>query len=100
MARRCLRFGEGAGEGTEMREMLLCAAVKDSQEGTGIGNRFFCDDLGFVTMEELKSGKKAALSLAIDTKGIEPGTYTRDVIVICNDYQNPIKKVRITFTVE
>lgn len=48
----------------------------------------------------IKSGKKGAVSIDINTKGLEPGAYTREIVIICNDYQNPIKRVKLNFTVE
>ncbi|MBQ2189368.1 MAG: DUF1573 domain-containing protein [Paludibacteraceae bacterium] len=48
----------------------------------------------------VKSGKKGAVYVDINTKGLEPGSYSREVVIICNDYMNPIKKVKINFIVE
>ena len=48
----------------------------------------------------VKSGKKGAVNVEINTKGLEPGAYTREVVVITNDYKNPVKKVKINFVVE
>ena len=48
----------------------------------------------------IKSGKKGNVNLNIDTKGMEAGAYTREVVVITNDYMNPIMSVKINFTVE
>ena len=48
----------------------------------------------------IKSGKKGLVTVEIDTKGLQPGTYSREVTIISNDYMTPIKKVRINFTVE
>ena len=48
----------------------------------------------------IKSGKKAALNVTINTKGLEPGTYTREVVIISNDFKQSVKKVRLTFVVE
>ncbi len=48
----------------------------------------------------IKSGKKAAANIEINTKGMKPGNYTRELTVITNDYQNPRKKVTISWTVE
>jgi len=47
----------------------------------------------------IKSGKKGLVTVEIDTKGMEPGSYTREVTIISNDYLNPIKRVRIKFTI-
>ena len=48
----------------------------------------------------VKSGKKGVVTAEINTKGLEPGAYSREVVIITNDYVNPIKKVRLNFTVE
>ena len=48
----------------------------------------------------IKSGKKGAINVNINTKGLESGAYSREVIIISNDYVNPIKKVKINFIVE
>lgn len=48
----------------------------------------------------IKSGKKGAINVDINTKGLEKGNYTREVVIITNDYVNSIKKVKLNFTVE
>ena len=48
----------------------------------------------------IKSGKKGNVTVDINTKGLDAGSYTREVVVITNDYANPIQKVQIHFTVE
>lgn len=48
----------------------------------------------------IKSGKKGNVTVEINTKGLDAGSYTREVVVITNDYANPIQKVQIHFTVE
>ena len=48
----------------------------------------------------VKSGKKGAVTVEIHTNGMKPGNYGREVIVITNDYLNPIKKIKLNFTVE
>ena len=48
----------------------------------------------------VKSGKKGTISVDINTKGLQPGAYTREVVIITNDYVTPIKRVKINFTVE
>ena len=48
----------------------------------------------------IKSGKKGNVTIDINTKNLEPGAYSREVVVISNDYANPIKKVKVNFTVE
>ena len=48
----------------------------------------------------IKSGKKGAVAVEINIKGLQAGSYSREVVVITNDYLNPIKKVKINFVVE
>jgi len=48
----------------------------------------------------VKSGKKGNVTIEINTKGMKAGNYTREVVLITNDYVNPIKKVKINFEVE
>jgi hypothetical protein len=48
----------------------------------------------------IKSGKKGNVTVEINTKGLDAGAYTREVVVITNDYAKPIQKVQLHFTVE
>ncbi len=48
----------------------------------------------------VKSGKKGSIAIDINTKDLKPGTYTREVLLITNDYQTPNKRIKIAFTVE
>ena len=48
----------------------------------------------------VKSGKKGAVSIDIRTQGLQPGAYSREIVIITNDYQNPIKRVKLSFEVE
>lgn len=48
----------------------------------------------------VKSGKKGAVTLDINAKDLKPGAYSREVIVITNDYANPVKRIKIHFDVE
>ena len=52
------------------------------------------------TPKPIKSGKKGAVTIEINAKDLKPGAYSRELTVISNDYQNPIKKVTIHFTVQ
>ena len=58
------------------------------------------NSLLFTLPKAIKSGKKGVANITINTKGLEPGSYTREVIVITNDYQNPRKKITLNWTVE
>ena len=48
----------------------------------------------------VKSGKKGDINVDIHTAGLEPGAYTREVVIITNDFANPVKRVKLHFTVE
>ncbi len=48
----------------------------------------------------VKSSKKGIVSVLIDAKNMEPGLYTREVVVITNDYQSPIKHIKLNWTVK
>lgn len=48
----------------------------------------------------IKTGKKSNVTVEVNTKGLQAGAYTREVVIITNDYMNPIKRVKINFTVE
>ena len=48
----------------------------------------------------IKTGKKSNVTVDINTKGLQAGAYTREVVIITNDYMNPIKRVKLNFVVE
>ncbi len=48
----------------------------------------------------VKSGKKGTVNVEINTKGLQSGAYTREVVIITNDYVTPIKRVKLSFEVE
>lgn len=48
----------------------------------------------------LKSGKAGVIQVNVSTKGRNPGKYSREVIIISNDYSHSIKKVTLMWTVE
>ena len=52
------------------------------------------------TPKAIKNGKKGNVTVEINTKGLQPGNYTREVVVISNDYLNSIKRIKLNFTVE
>ncbi len=57
-------------------------------------------DLVIKPCKAVKSGKKGHIGLEINTKGMKPGQYSRQVMVITNDYQRPVQKVTVTWVVE
>jgi hypothetical protein len=58
------------------------------------------ENLSIDSPKPVKSGKKGAVNVRINTKNMEAGVYSREVVIITNDYANPIKKVKVNFTVE
>jgi hypothetical protein len=64
--------------------------------------RAYCADKNLVVKapKSIKSGKKGAINLEINAKNMTAGAYSREVIVITNDYANPIKRIKINFVVE
>ena len=48
----------------------------------------------------VKSGKKGTVTVEINPNGLEPGKYTREMVIITNDYLTPVKKIKVNFTVE
>ena len=64
--------------------------------------RVYSSDKNIVTKapKAIKSGKKGAASIDINAKGLQAGTYSRELLIISNDYLNPRKKVTIKWTVE
>ena len=58
------------------------------------------EHLRIKTPKAIKSGKKGAVAIDIDTKGLEPGAYARQLLVISNDFEHSQKKVTLRWTVE
>ena len=56
--------------------------------------------LSFKTPKAIKSGKKGNIGIELNTKGLEPGNYSREIVVITNDYQNAIKRIKVNFKIE
>ena len=48
----------------------------------------------------VKAGKKGTLNVEINTQGLEAGAYAREVVLITNDYKNPVKRIKLNFVVE
>lgn len=64
--------------------------------------RVYSEDsrLVFKPCKAVKSGKKDAIGVEINTKGLEPGQYGRELVLITNDYARPIQKINISWVVE
>ena len=76
--------------------------VKNSGVNALEVHRVYCADPTILTKapKAIKSGKKGAVTVDINAKGMEAGAYSRELILISNDYLNPRKKVTIKWTVE
>lgn len=65
--------------------------------------RVYCDDAQLTAKAAkatVKSGKKGAISVDINAKNLKPGSYGREVVVITNDYLNPIRRIKLRFDIE
>ena len=64
--------------------------------------RVYCADsrLHFKTPKAIKSGKKGAVAIDLNTKGLQAGAYSRQLVVITNDYEHSQQKVTLKWTVE
>lgn len=65
--------------------------------------RAYCSDPQLtvkVAKPSVKSGKKGAINVEINAKNMKPGSYSREIVLITNDYVNPIKSVKLLFTIE
>jgi hypothetical protein len=65
-------------------------------------HRVLCNDSHLIIKEPkaIKSGKKGAVAVTINTRGLEPGAYSRQLTIISNDYQHPRQKVTFKWEVE
>ena len=65
-------------------------------------HNIYCADkhLALKAPKPVKSGKKGAAAVTIDTKGQQPGSYSRQLLIVSNDCNQPRKKVTIKWTVE
>lgn len=50
--------------------------------------------------KSVKSGKTGVIQVEINTKGRNPGKYSREVTIINNDYKQSVKKVTLMWTIE
>lgn len=58
------------------------------------------DQLKVKAPKAIKSGKRGAITVDIDARALNPGNYSREIVIISNDYLNPIKRIKLNFTVE
>lgn len=77
-------------------------AIKNSGVNPLEVRRAYCEDtrLNAKAPKAIKSGKKGMITMDIDARQLDPAAFTREMVIITNDYQNPIKRVKINFTVE
>lgn len=64
--------------------------------------RAYCIDKAITVKapKAIKTGRKGNIGIDINTKGMQPGNYSREITIISNDYQNSVKHVKINFVVE
>ena len=77
-------------------------AVKNSGVDPLLIRRVYNSDNSFVfkPCKSVKSGKKGTIGVEISTKGKETGKYSREIVIISNDYKQPLKKVHVTWRIE
>ena len=93
---------QNAGKIAAGKNIKFSFPVKNSGVNPLLVRRAYCEDERIAVREvrPIKSGKKAEVRLDISAKGLEPGQYTREVVLISNDYANPVKRIKVHFTVE
>ena len=82
---------------------LKCAfPVKNAGENALEVRRAYSTDkaLNVKQPKAIKSGKKGNVAIEINTKDLQPGIYSREVVIISNDYANPVKRVKVNFVIE
>ena len=64
--------------------------------------RVYCSDKKIATKgcRAIRTGKKGMIGVEINTEGLQPGKYSRQLILINNDYEHSRQKVNIKWTVE
>lgn len=64
--------------------------------------RVYCSDPQISTKgcRAIRNGKKGAVAVDINTNGLQPGKYSRQIILINNDYERSRQKVTLKWTVE
>ncbi len=58
------------------------------------------DRIQLTAPKAIKSGKKGVVKMVVNTTGLKPAQYKREMTIITNDPKNPIRKVTVLFTVE
>lgn len=58
------------------------------------------DRIELTAPKSIKSGRKGVVKMLVNTTGLKPAQYKREMTIITNDPKNPIRKVTVIFTVE
>ena len=91
-----------AGKFAKGKVYKVILPVKNSGVNALEIRRAYCADtrVNAKSPKAIKSGKKGAVSMEIDARNLDAATFTRELVIISNDYQNPIKRVKVNFTIE
>ena len=97
-----LQAEQNAGKVAAGKNLKFYVPIKNSGVNALEVRRVYSTDANLTIKQPkaIKSGKKGNVTVDINAKNLEPGAYSREVVVITNDYANPIKKVKVNFTVE
>lgn len=91
-----------AGTVTAGKNLKCNLSVKNSGVNPLVIRRVYVIDKNIKVKapKAIKTGKKSNVTVEVNTKGLQAGAYTREVVIITNDYMNPIKRVKLNFVVE
>jgi len=91
-----------AGTVTAGKNLKYNLGVKNSGVNPLVIRRVYVIDKNIKVKapKSIKTGKKSNVTVEVNTKGLQAGAYTREVVIITNDYMNPIKRVKLNFVVE
>jgi hypothetical protein len=97
-----LQAEQNAGKVAAGKNLKFAFPIKNSGANALEVRRVYSTDANLTIKQPkaIKSGKAGKVAIDINAKNLEPGAYSREVVVITNDYANPIKKVKVNFTVE
>ena len=90
------------GKATAGKVLKGQLAIKNTGVNPLEVRRAYCADkqVNTKTPKAIKSGKKGNLTIEINTKDMQPGAYSREFLVITNDFERSQQKVTVNFTVE
>ena len=91
-----------AGTVTAGKNLKCNLSVKNSGVNPLVIRRVYVIDKNIKVKapKAIKTGKNSSVTVDVNTKGLQAGAYTREVVIITNDYMNPIKRVKLNFVVE